>query len=393
MRLVDAHPSIASVVLMKGAAGLHCGIFYHSGDATCRVLHLAFHYRLRCDVELEGWGYVLPEIDDVELRVLAGHCALLAVTRPAIPYGFSFGKSRFEDDGKFVPAPGESGLTCTTFVMKVFEWARIPLLDTARWEERAEDVEAQRLLVEMLREDGASPEHVAAVEREVGLARYRSEEVAAASACRARPMGFRDAAERGAIVLADFLARVPLRVAVLGWGSLIWKVGTLQLRTEWLPGGPSLTIEFSRVSRDGRLTLVIDPIAGVSVPTRYALADFDRLDKAIASLRDREETMDSNIGVVRIRDGHTRARDAATSESIRSWALEIGVDAVIWTDLESNFARKTQRPFTVEEAASYVLALQGDQAARALEYIDKAPSDVVTPVRERIHALRAEKDA
>jgi hypothetical protein len=202
-------------------------------------------------------------------------------------------------------------------------------------------------------------------------------------------MGFRDAVERGAIVLADFLARVPLRVAVLGWGSLIWRVGTLQLSTEWLPGGPSLRIEFSRVSSDGRLTLVVDPIAGVSVPTQYALADFDCLDKAIASLRDREETMDSNIGVVRVRDGQTRARHAATAESIRSWALEIGVDAVIWTDLEPNFTRKTQRPFTVEEAASYVLALRGDQAARALEYIDKAPSDVVTPVRDRINALRA----
>jgi len=49
-----------------------------------------------------------------------------------------------------------------------------------------------------------------------------------------------------------------LRVAILAWGSLVWDRKQLALATEFLPRGSRLPIAFSRISRDGRLTLVID---------------------------------------------------------------------------------------------------------------------------------------
>lgn len=55
-----------------------------------------------------------------------------------------------------------------------------------------------------------------------------------------------------------------MKIAILGWGSLIWDKRNLRLAGEWQVGGPVLPIEFSRVSGYGRLTLVIDPLHGVA---------------------------------------------------------------------------------------------------------------------------------
>jgi hypothetical protein len=56
------------------------------------------------------------------------------------------------------------------------------------------------------------------------------------------------------------------KIAVLGWGSLIWDTTANQefdrLRGNWRYDGPVLNLEFSRKSkksRAGALTLVIDP--------------------------------------------------------------------------------------------------------------------------------------
>lgn len=50
-----------------------------------------------------------------------------------------------------------------------------------------------------------------------------------------------------------------MKIACLGWGSLIWNPGDLKIKTEdWFSGGPILPIEFVRISTDKRVTLVID---------------------------------------------------------------------------------------------------------------------------------------
>jgi hypothetical protein len=43
-----------------------------------------------------------------------------------------------------------------------------------------------------------------------------------------------------------------MKIAIVGWGSLIWDPRDLHLATAILP------IEFSRISDNGRLTLVVD---------------------------------------------------------------------------------------------------------------------------------------
>ncbi len=203
VRLDAAYPiGRSAVVLTKGAIGLHAGIYYRSDDQTCRVLHLAWHYKLHTDDDLRDWLVVLPLIDPLELQILAGLCHVLNERRPAIPYGLHFGSSRFDNEGRFVPGTGESGLTCTTFVMAIFDWANLPLLLRESWKVRDEDIVAQGKLVEFLRRD-ATPEHVKAVELEVGSLRFRSEEAAAATGFLERPVTFEEAATAGCNVRAS----------------------------------------------------------------------------------------------------------------------------------------------------------------------------------------------
>lgn len=79
-----------------------------------------------------------------------------------------------------------------------------------------------------------------------------------------------------------------MNIAILGWGSLIWDKRDLPIVGDWQAGGPVLPIEFSRVSGDGRLTLVIDEQNGADVTTRYARSERVNLSEAVASLQKRE---------------------------------------------------------------------------------------------------------
>ena len=78
-------------------------------------------------------------------------------------------------------------------------------------------------------------------------------------------------------------------IAILGWGSLIWQPKELELDKEfgWKEDGPTLPIEFARISKDGRLTLVITE-NGTKVPVLYALSNYQNLDEAVLNLAVRE---------------------------------------------------------------------------------------------------------
>ena len=195
---------IATSTFRQEVAEYSTGEFATS-DQRRRILHLAFHYRLECDTEPTGWAFVPAAIAPFELQVLARMCATLDAVRPEIPYGFHRGTSRFDEHGRFVPGPGDTGLTCSTFIQAIFDWAKIPLLDEATWELRDEDRVAQQALLAFLRRNhDATNEYLATVEAEVGCMRFRAEEVAASSAMSQRPVPFQVANVEGIRVRASF---------------------------------------------------------------------------------------------------------------------------------------------------------------------------------------------
>jgi hypothetical protein len=171
-----------------------------------------------------------------------------------------------------------------------------------------------------------------------------------------------------------------MKIAILAWGSLIRDQRELPTLGEWRKGGPVLPIEFSRVSSGGRLTLVIDEKNGVPVKTHYAQSGSAGLSEAIEDLRKREGSPSYRIGVV----SKTINNAKAGSDTIKAWAVDNKWDAVIWTGLASNFEEKKHVPFTVENGLTYLKGLAGEKRARAWEYIDRAPEEVITPLRREL---------
>lgn len=123
-----------------------------------------------------------------------------------------------------------------------------------------------------------------------------------------------------------------MRIAVLGWGSLCWDVGQLDVELPWRGDGPWLPVEFARVSarRSGALTLVLFP--GVQ-PSRSLWAHYRTgvLEPAIENLATREECAENDVGFVK---GSTvRSKSDAIAAVVREWVHATGLDAAIWTDL------------------------------------------------------------
>ena len=79
-------------------------------------------------------------------------------------------------------------------------------------------------------------------------------------------------------------------IACLGWGSLIWDQRELTTRGKWHEDGPMISVEFMRVSMDGRLTLVLAPLekAVPKVRSLCAVMDMSNLNDAIGALRCRQ---------------------------------------------------------------------------------------------------------
>lgn len=182
-----------------------------------------------------------------------------------------------------------------------------------------------------------------------------------------------------------------MKIAILAWGSLIWEKRDLDFIEEkgWARGGPGLPLEFARVSttRKGALTLVIYPkTAGDDIPTRFAESKFPDLEKAILNLAAVEGTCKEKLGFVDCLSGQSRCQILPSAASkIHDWAEQNHFDAVIWTDLPSNFENVVKMEFTVDNAQRYLHSLKEEGAAlAACEYIKSAPSEVDTPLRKRM---------
>ena len=179
-------------------------------------------------------------------------------------------------------------------------------------------------------------------------------------------------------------------IIVLGWGSLIWRAGELRTGGDWALDGPILPIEFSRISDNGRLTLVIDETNGASVRSRWIKSECPTIDEAIGNLQRREGSPNAKaVGYVDLRKGSysptALKRHKNTTDIIASWGQSKSFDAVIWTAIGPKWPLDSE--FSIEAAAQYAASLIEPLRSEAHEYIRKAPVEVATPVRKRFEEL------
>jgi hypothetical protein len=175
-----------------------------------------------------------------------------------------------------------------------------------------------------------------------------------------------------------------MKIAVLGWGSLIWNSRNLKIKErEWKQDGPKLPVEFARISQDGRLTLVLYPKAKL-IQVLWNYMDVDNLLEAIENLRKREGTIESYIGFIDLIENKSRCNIGDIENNIRKWAEEKDIEAVIWTDLPCNFKDKANGKLNEENVINYLKSLTGSKFEIAKEYIAKAPTQIRTKIRMAI---------
>jgi hypothetical protein len=182
-----------------------------------------------------------------------------------------------------------------------------------------------------------------------------------------------------------------LKIAVIAWGSLIWDRRNLEVIGDFVANGPKLSLEFSRTSRDGRLTLVIDEELGGLCSTFSVQSAFDDLNRAIDNLRLREGMPTTKgVGFIDLQGGRVSPsalqRHPQAVQTIKSWAEALGYGGAIWTALASNFREfeNAGQPFSVEAGTRYLQTRDELTLTTALNYIRRAPAEVQTPFRAAV---------
>jgi hypothetical protein len=175
------------------------------------------------------------------------------------------------------------------------------------------------------------------------------------------------------------------RIAIVGWGSLIWDPRELPVGSSWHPDGPELPVELARVSADGRLTLVLREGVG-ALQTLWALMSCASLDEARDELARRERTDAAGIGSLDC-DGDSRIESLdpihrTSSPRVASWLAGHRLDAAIWTGLPSNFEERTGDPLGLDAAVRYLERLSRDTRLAAEQYVRRAPPQVRTEIRQ-----------
>ena len=197
-----------SVFLVKTSPGRHhSGLIFRPLDGDRRFLHLAWHLALLCDEQLEDEVWTVQPADDADTLENLNDLARLVWAAHAhgeLQYGLELANASIRTDGTIVLGRSH-GLTCASFLMLLYENIGAPLLRLGEWstrrdeKRRSEDDAAQRRLVDALNKH--HPAHAALVQQTVGCARFRPEEVAAASGLSDRPVGFEVATKAGQDVL------------------------------------------------------------------------------------------------------------------------------------------------------------------------------------------------
>jgi hypothetical protein len=173
-------------------------------------------------------------------------------------------------------------------------------------------------------------------------------------------------------------------IACLGWGSLVWDPRDLPVQRQWFTDGPFVQVEFLRQSRDGRMTLVLDPSAS-PVRSLWAVMNMTVLDEAGEALRKREDIPESNAAK-HIRAWSKGGIGPGLVLDLPQWAESRGINSVVWTALPPKFDDKNRRVPTVQEVVSYLSGLTGRTRDNAEQYIRYAPRQIDTPYRRRIEA-------
>ncbi len=173
-----------------------------------------------------------------------------------------------------------------------------------------------------------------------------------------------------------------MSIRVLGWGSLIWDPGNLNIASEWNPDGPPLPIEFARFSNRNRLTLVL--VEGSPLqPTLWATSGCASLEAVRKDLREREGT--GVAGTSSCRKRALAPPGPSTLRIVWEWLQGQDCEGAVWTSLGPNRPGNQRGLTSDDERIAWLRGLVASgNAGAAREYFERAPVQIATPLRQRI---------
>lgn len=152
------------------------------------VLHLAWHKNLRVEAMPDKWVAVVPSFNDELTTQIAAIIPTLGERyekdkNGGIDYGINLyvGANAFDKDLNYSVPEGHDGLTCATFVAKIFSALKTNLVDLTTWKQTPENKIWGDAIVCLLQATSSAAEHVERVKNSNLGYRLRPEEVAAAS--------------------------------------------------------------------------------------------------------------------------------------------------------------------------------------------------------------------
>lgn len=181
-----------AIAISGNSSQRHVGLLFRTNiSKDPRYLHLAFHYRLKCeDPSNEYWLDCPGFTEDEQLQLATWFKKIIKVNGEKIPYGISYSPDTYFDNnsGRYIESNDHCGLTCATFVMALFKDFGFSIINPDTWIARQNDQEWHCQIVKAMKHDQIknpnlySDDHINRQISLIGIAiSFRPEEVAAAA--------------------------------------------------------------------------------------------------------------------------------------------------------------------------------------------------------------------
>lgn len=170
-------------------------MLYDSGGASS-FLHLAGE-TLKAEPPKDSYKWPIPGFDDSIKKSAAAMCALIESCRPNIPYAFDRLGWAFDASGNITAGPPGKGMTCSTFVLAIFDAISFPLIHEEQWPLGTEQADKWAIMATIFQGDRGQSEHARLAMTDENAPRIRPAEVVAATAEKSFPVSYRKARKGG----------------------------------------------------------------------------------------------------------------------------------------------------------------------------------------------------
>ena len=185
----------------------HTGILYKVGSNPTRISHLLWHLIFR-DARAGGrFCWVDVQLPALSKFSVISNCLRIANANQngQIPYSIFYARKKYFDpsSGVYNNRVIGFGLTCSTFILAVFEIMEIRLIKEETWKWRWRDLWWQAKMIFSMYRKGADKKHLWELVRQIGCLRYKPEEVVASGPVTKKPVSFEEMFQHSQNMLAS----------------------------------------------------------------------------------------------------------------------------------------------------------------------------------------------